>query len=138
MIKLYSAASMRAADQFAIEKLGIPSLQLMDTAAGFVAEAALALMDGNGCAAVFCGSGNNGGDGIGAAVHLLRAGVNVRVFLTGRREKMTPDTAEMERRLLSAGGQVEEFHPECAEMTRYISNCDVLIDACLLYTSRCV
>ena len=129
MIKLYSAAAMRAADNYAIHQLGIPSLQLMDTAADFVAEAALGLMEGSSRAAVFCGSGNNGGDGIGAAVHLLNLGMDVRVFLTGRREKMTDDTAAMELRLQQAGGRLEDFDPACADILDYVNTCGVIIDA---------
>ena len=129
MIELYSAAAMRGADAYAINTLGISSLQLMDTAAGFVADAALELLGASRSAAVFCGSGNNGGDGVCAAAHLLRQGVETRVFLTGRREKMTADTAEMERRLTAAGGTLEPFDPENAEILDYVNNCGVIIDA---------
>lgn len=63
-------------------------------------------------AVVFCGPGNNGGDGIAAARFLLEAGWRVRCVLVGRREKMTADSLEMERRLTAAGGVLEDFAPE--------------------------
>lgn len=63
-------------------------------------------------AVVFCGPGNNGGDGIAAARFLLEAGWQVKCVLVGRREKMTADSLEMERRLIAAGGILEAFHPE--------------------------
>ena len=45
---------------------------------------------------VFCGPGNNGGDGVAAARILLEAGYQVRAFLGGDRAKMTPDERAME------------------------------------------
>ena len=56
-------------------------------------------------AAVFCGTGNNGGDGVACARMLHEAGVKVRAFLVGKREKMTPDSKANEQRLNACGGQ---------------------------------
>lgn len=63
------------------------------------------------CAVVFCGPGNNGGDGIAAARFLMHEGWKVRCVLVGKREKMTPDSREMERRLIEVGGILEDFDP---------------------------
>lgn len=63
-------------------------------------------------AVIYCGPGNNGGDGIAAARFLLREGWNVKCVLVGKREKMTEDSREMERRLVEAGGVLEDFEPE--------------------------
>ena len=77
-------------------------------------------------AVVFCGPGNNGGDGIAAARFLLREGWNVKCVLVGKREKMTEDSREMERRLVEAGGVLEDFDPE--NRAKYIGY-DIAIDA---------
>lgn len=77
-------------------------------------------------AIVFCGPGNNGGDGIAAARFLLREGWNVRCVLVGKRAKMTEDSMEMERRLMEAGGVLEDFNP--ADSSKYFGY-DVAIDA---------
>ena len=93
-MKLATAAQMKELDRQAIEERGIPSIDLMERAAEGVAQAALALLPmrpGKCRAAVFCGAGNNGGDGIAAARLLFLAGVRVRVFLVGKYEKLTPD-----------------------------------------------
>lgn len=89
-------------------------------------EEAASRADGQHSAVVFCGPGNNGGDGVAAARLLLREGWRVRCVLVGRREKMTDDCREMERRLGEAGGALEDFAPESrAEYMGY----DVAIDA---------
>jgi NAD(P)H-hydrate repair Nnr-like enzyme with NAD(P)H-hydrate epimerase domain len=41
--------------------------------------------------AVFCGKGNNGGDGLVAARHLLRAGAFPRVFVVGSFQNLKGD-----------------------------------------------
>lgn len=67
-MKLATAEQMKELDRQAIEEWGIPSIDLMERAGAAVAEAA-ALIAGKGRrrAAVLCGAGNNGGDGICAA-----------------------------------------------------------------------
>ena len=82
-MRLATAREMKELDRRAIEEEGIPSLDLMDRAAEGVAQAALSLLPqerGTYRAAGFCGSGNNGGDGIAAGRLLFLAGVKVRVF----------------------------------------------------------
>lgn len=96
-MKLTAAAQMRELDRKAIEERKIPSIDLMERAAAAVAQAALdALPDKPGkCrAAVFCGAGNNGGDGVGAARLLFLMGLKVRVFLAGDYDRLTPDAME--------------------------------------------
>ena len=83
-MKLATSAQMKELDRRAIEERHIPSIDLMERAAEGVAEAALSLLPGRPgkCrAAVFCGSGNNGGDGIAAGRLLFLKGMAVRVFL---------------------------------------------------------
>ena len=88
-MKLTTSAQMKELDRQAIQERNIPSIELMERAAEAVAEAALELLParpGKCRAAVFCGAGNNGGDGIGAARYLFLAGVKVRGLLGGRYE----------------------------------------------------
>lgn len=77
---LYSAAEMRAADNGAIEALGIPGAVLMERA-GAAAAAEILARRGPGVAAVVCGGGNNGGDGFVVARHLYAAGWDVECLL---------------------------------------------------------
>lgn len=155
-MKLFTAAQMKEIDRVAIQERGIPSTLLMERAAKAIVQEVLALpiprkgrldafvwVTKNGkepseeeraafwanlqrSAVVFCGPGNNGGDGIAAARFLLREGWRVKCVLVGKREKMTGDSQEMERRLVEAGGVLEDFTPE--NWAEY-SNFDVAIDA---------
>ena len=125
-MELSDAKRMKAADRAAIEERGIDSLLLMERAAGFVAEAALEYLGEGGTAALLCGPGNNGGDGVAAARLLRERGVSVRAYLVGDRAKMTADTLAMERRLLEAGVRLEDFSPETAEA---VCSAGVVVDA---------
>ena len=128
-MKLTNSKAMRDADEGAIHVLGIPSTLLMTNAAKELAAAALETMGRNKSAVIFCGSGNNGGDGIGAAVYLLRRGVEISCFLAGERAKMTEDCAEMERRLVELGGKLEDFNPEDVQIRELTNEAGVIIDA---------
>lgn len=83
-MKLASVDEMRFMDNFAAEKLGISGEILMENAAG----AAVCLLQKevgikNKKFVVFCGSGNNGGDGLALARLLHSRGAQVKVFLLG-------------------------------------------------------
>lgn len=128
-MELSDAKRMKAADRVAIEERGIDSLLLMERAAGFVCEAAAELLGDGRRAAVFCGPGNNGGDGV-AAARLLRArGAEVRVWLVGDRDRMTRDTRAMEERLTAAGGVLEDFSPEDPGIAAWTAEAGVIVDA---------
>ena len=79
--------------------------------------------------ALFCGPGNNGGDGIAAARLLREWGYRVRAFLVGDRTKMTPDARAMEERLAEAGGALEPLDLEDRLLTAWLSTCDCYVDA---------
>ena len=87
---LYDAGGMASADRWAIERAGIPSLDLMETAGRGLADAALEMGAGDRVTVV-CGKGNNGGDGLVAARHLARAGVPVEVALLWPGDQLSPD-----------------------------------------------
>lgn len=128
-MRLTNAEAMRQTDERAVRDYGVPSILLMTNAAKAVAEEAYSLLRENRSAAVFCGSGNNGGDGIAAAVQLLRRGVDVRCFLVGERDRMTADALEMERQLIEAGGALTDFFPENEKIKIFTDKAGVLIDA---------
>jgi len=127
-VKLTNSSQMREMDRYAIEGLGIPGTALMLNAAQHIADAAMELLPSGGSAAVFCGTGNNGGDGIGCASFLMDKGIHVRVFLVGSAEKLTPDSREMVGRFNSRGGLIERFAVS-DELISHLRDCDVIVDA---------
>jgi len=131
-MKLATAAQMKELDRRAIEERGIPSIDLMERAAASIVKAALEALPmkpGKCRAAVLCGSGNNGGDGIAAARGLFLAGVAVRVFLVGSYEKLTPDAQEETRRLSECGVELEVFDGEALAQNSWIRSSHVIVDA---------
>ena len=127
-MKLTSSAQMREMDSYVIEDLNVSGTYLMANASEQVAAAALERLPLGGCAAVLCGVGNNGGDGIGAAAYLKEKGVTVRVFIIGDESKFSSDTLEMVRRLDLVGGSLERFIAS-AELESYLNACDIIVDA---------
>jgi hydroxyethylthiazole kinase-like uncharacterized protein yjeF len=83
MRTIVSAKEMRWCDDVTIHKHGVPSLLLMENAGRGVAETVVKEFgpsEGKRIL-IFCGKGNNGGDGFVAARHLLSAGAKVTVVL---------------------------------------------------------
>ncbi|MFH1683279.1 MAG: NAD(P)H-hydrate epimerase [Candidatus Margulisiibacteriota bacterium] len=118
-----SVAQAQAFDRFAQEKLGIPSLILMENAGRGVAEEAVKLVSRlvGSRVAIVCGVGNNGGDGLVAARHLLNAGVKVQVFIVGKLSKLKADPKTNYHILKKMG--IAKF------VRRFPKNCDLIIDA---------
>ena len=78
-MRVLTAAQMREADKFTIEKKGIPSLTLMENAGIALANESQKLAP-EGEILIVCGSGNNGGDGFVCARILKEKGRSVTVF----------------------------------------------------------
>jgi hydroxyethylthiazole kinase-like uncharacterized protein yjeF len=89
---LLTNAEMAEADRLTIAG-GTPGSALMEQAGAAVASEAARLVHRNSRIAVFCGPGNNGGDGFVAARLLARQGFAVELGLLGAREGLQGDAA---------------------------------------------
>jgi len=96
---LYSAAEMRAAEQ---AHPG-PTLELMERAGVATADLALRRFPGARSFSVWCGTGNNGGDGFVVARKLHEAGREASLRLLGPEQKVRGDAAENLRRARELG-----------------------------------
>lgn len=85
-MKYMTAEKMRRIDNLAQTKFSIPSLILMENAGRAAAEEITKFLnnDFSRKIAIFCGKGNNGGDGFVAARHLTSAGIKVDVFVLAK------------------------------------------------------
>jgi NAD(P)H-hydrate epimerase len=113
-MEVVSGEQMRRIDRRTIEGRGIPGLQLMEAAGRGVARALLRDYPDVQRAEVLvlCGKGNNGGDGLVAARHLLRAGVVPRTVLLARAGQLRGDAAHNYGAARRAGLDVEEVPDE--------------------------
>lgn len=86
---MISCAEMKAIDTYAINVIGIPSIVLMENAALKVIEN----IDTNimHSFTIICAPGNNGGDGLAIARHLLVKNKKVDIFIVGDLNKATTD-----------------------------------------------
>ncbi|WP_370828235.1 NAD(P)H-hydrate epimerase [Fournierella massiliensis] len=75
-----TAAEMKQLEQRA-DAAGLSYRQMMENAGAAAARLALRAVPEAKSAAIFCGRGNNGGDGFVAARHLANAGLAVRLYL---------------------------------------------------------
>lgn len=76
---------MRLIDHFAIERYGIPEIVLVENAA--IRTIDCIDLSRRHTFAVFCGTGNNGADGLAVARGLVARAKHVRVFIVGNPEK---------------------------------------------------
>ncbi|MFZ1279800.1 MAG: NAD(P)H-hydrate epimerase, partial [Ignavibacteriaceae bacterium] len=63
MIPLYNTSQIRNLDTFAIKRLSVSGIVLMENAAIGIYQSILERVDNINCVGVVCGKGNNGGDG---------------------------------------------------------------------------
>lgn len=122
-----TAAEMKRLEQQA-DAAGLSYRQMMENAGAAAAALALRTWPGTKSAAVFCGKGNNGGDGFVAARHLANAGLAVRLYLV-EGEPVTTDAIyncglarEMGLPVLAADTLDE---PEQAE---FLQSADLILD----------
>jgi NAD(P)H-hydrate epimerase len=91
--RIMSRDEVRAVDGWAINQIGAPGVVLMENAGRSCAELVKEKLDGvdDPEVCVFCGTGNNGGDGYVIARHLLNAAFKVTVVVCGAPEKVAGD-----------------------------------------------
>jgi hydroxyethylthiazole kinase-like uncharacterized protein yjeF len=134
-MKALTAAEMREVDRLTTERLGIPSLQLMESAGRHVADTVRARlgMFRQRRVAVLCGKGNNGGDGFVTARLLKEARIEPLVFLFGARDGVRGDASVNLDLWLKSPGEITEITDSTSleAVWSKIAEAHVIVDALL-------
>ncbi|MBI2212668.1 MAG: NAD(P)H-hydrate dehydratase [Acidobacteria bacterium] len=92
-MKILTSEQMGNIDRRASQQYGIPSVVLMENAALALVEALVDHYPDAGNVAIFCGPGQNGGDGLALARHLENRRITPLVFVLGVRKAYRGDAA---------------------------------------------
>ncbi len=133
--RVMSRDEVRRVDRWAIEEIGVPGVVLMENAgrscAELIREKLARVTNPRVC--LFCGAGNNGGDGYVIARYLKNAGFEVRVMVCGARAKITGD-ARINLEIVEKLGQAIEWldpaGPDATDRVREAAaGVDLVVDA---------
>ncbi len=130
-MKSLTVQEVQALDRWAIEKIGIPSVVLMENAGqGLAREIFNKLKDRRKSSVVIvCGSGNNGGDGFVAARYLFNLGFKPRVFLIGRPSQLKADALINYRVAENLGIGVTLIDGVNSAFKKFLQSADIVVDA---------
>jgi NAD(P)H-hydrate epimerase len=129
-----SRDEVRALDAWAIDELGIPGVVLMENAGRSCAELIEEKLAGIECpkVCVFCGTGNNGGDGYVIARHLLNSDFEVKAVICGDRTRIKGDAKTNLDILEGMGASLEQMDlsdPDIAKGAKALAaGADMLVD----------
>lgn len=128
-MKIYSKKQLYKGDKITIESEGITSVDLMERAATAIFNWMHLRMQGAQVPIhVFCGIGNNGGDGLVLARHLINHGYHVKTYVVNCSDRRSKDflvnyerlkqTSKNWPALLKCASDFPEIHPD-----------DIIVDA---------
>lgn len=134
-MKILDTQEMQAADKRTAEQFGVPFATLMENAGTAVARFVFQELPSASRIMIFCGKGNNGGDGLVAARKLAEAGRQVAVFLTGAATDVTGEArAHLEKLRHASFGRLplevlDEAALSAPDIASTCSSADLFVDA---------
>jgi NAD(P)H-hydrate epimerase len=134
-MKILTAGETRDVDRLTTERLGVPSLTLMENAgksvAAFIKQRFPKL--GRRRIVILCGKGNNGGDGFVVARHLLEMGARATTFLLAEPAEVRGDAAVNLKRWQDAARELRIVRDgngwQAAKAA--VATADIIVDALL-------
>ena len=128
-MRVLTAAEARAFDRWAIDELAVPALVLMENAALALAEAIATDFGEARRVAIFCGPGNNGGDGLALARQLLTRGYEVGLFLAAFGRPLSDDCARQLAICRAMDLAIFELGNDWRESAASAATADLVVDA---------
>lgn len=129
-MKLVTSEQMRKIDKITIEREGIPGLELMEKAGLGSALAGKKMLDEKvkgKKVIVFCGKGNNGGDGFVVGRYLSKWGAKVEFYLLGKKEEVKGDALTNLKKAVSLKMPIKQVSKD-KELPAELK-ADLLVDA---------
>jgi hydroxyethylthiazole kinase-like uncharacterized protein yjeF len=127
MQKIFSSDQVRKADAYTIQNEPVSSINLMERAAKACVEWMNSFQElSNKHVYIFCGPGNNGGDGLAIARMLIEKQVQVSVFIPDESVKKSGDFSVNLQRLGECGIETQSL--ESFDLNQLTEN-SILIDA---------
>ncbi len=124
-MKIGTREILREIDNKTIDSFSVPGVVLMENAGRAVSNVIVNEFPDSRSVAVFCGSGNNGGDGFVTARHLIKRGLDVKTYIRKNLKDYSGDAAVNLQILRKMGGEIIKLKKDFTNF----SQCDLLVDA---------
>lgn len=126
MKKILRSEQIREVDRLTISDFGLTSIELMEQACVSLYKWFESNISKDRRITLFCGPGNNGGDGLGLARLLLQEGFkNVNCYLINPEDILSKDCEINRDRLLNMGQEVKSLDTILDELDKF----DLVVDA---------
>jgi len=126
-LDLYTAEQTRLLDRYAIEQAGIAGYELMKKAGASAFHAIMSRWPDTKKLIIFCGTGNNGGDGYVIARLAKKRELSVQVYQLGDLQKQSGDALIARLDMEAEGIAIEQYKAQHITAT----SSDVIVDALL-------
>ena len=126
-MKIFSVAQIKAWDAFTISNEPVKSIDLMERAARACSDWIIKNIDNTIAVKIFCGKGNNGGDGLAIARLLSQKKFIVEVFIAGDPKTGSDDFKSNLKRLKKTSATIHFL--ERSNSLPQLSGNDLIIDA---------
>ena len=128
-MKIFTIPQMKKAERLS-DEMGVTYQRLMENAgcaaAAYIRKRLRSIVGKNFM--IFCGSGNNGGDGFVVARKVFEEGANVIVVLCGGAPR-TDEAKYMYNCILEAGITILDWTADRSKIDEFIGGADIIIDA---------
>jgi len=126
MIKILNSRQIKSLDAYTVEQEPVPSIQLMERACQAFVRWFTEKFDTTNSVGVVCGTGNNGGDGLGIARLLNQWGYSVNVWIV---RGGATETEDFKKNLSRIADKIEAFEITTTADQGLFTNCSIIIDA---------